>query len=234
MYCPVWFACANESFHGWKGATTRMARAETTTGTARAPRGAKPVAQAFLAALDSVPEGARSAVVKAAQMMIRDELKNRRDKLKAAAAKEKARRPAAAKRAPKASAPESAEPAARSAGKAALTQTGRHSGSRVALCDAGRANRSASRSDRLFEFLGRPERDFPARLDLNRLSGRGIAAHPRRTILDLNDPEAADAHAFARLEMIDQLGEHLGQRQCRPASSAARAARRCQPTGASA
>jgi hypothetical protein len=87
-----------------------MARAET-TGTARAPRGAKPVAQAFLAALDSVPEAARSAVVKAAQMMIRDELKNRRDKLKAAAAKEKARG-AAAKRAPKAAVPESAEPAA--------------------------------------------------------------------------------------------------------------------------
>ena len=89
-----------------------MARAETTTGTARAPRGAKPVAQAFLAALDSVPEGARSAVVKAAQTMIRDELKNRRDKVKAAAAREKARG-AAAKRAPKRVAPpESAEPAA--------------------------------------------------------------------------------------------------------------------------
>ncbi len=71
-----------------------MARAET-TGTARGPRGAKPVAQAFLAALDSVPEAARSAVVKAAQMMIRDELTG-----------------AAAKRAPKAAVPESAEPAA--------------------------------------------------------------------------------------------------------------------------
>jgi hypothetical protein len=88
-----------------------MARAETTTGTARAPRGAKPVAQAFLAALDSVPEGARSAVVKAAQVMIRDELKNRRDKLKAAAAREKARGPAT-KRARKTPLPESAEPAA--------------------------------------------------------------------------------------------------------------------------
>ena len=88
-----------------------MARAEVTTATARAPRGAKPVAQAFLAALDSVPETLRSAVAKAAQVMIRDELKNRRDKLKAAAAKEKARRPAAAKRAPKAPAPEVAEPA---------------------------------------------------------------------------------------------------------------------------
>jgi hypothetical protein len=87
-----------------------MARAETTTATARAPRGAKPVAQAFLAALDSVPEAARSAVAKAAQLMIRDEIKNRREKVKAAAAKEKARRPAAAKRAPQATTPEAAEP----------------------------------------------------------------------------------------------------------------------------
>ena len=89
-----------------------MARTETTTATTRAPRGAKPVAQAFLAALDSVPEAARSAVAKAAQVIIRDEIKNRREKLKAAAAKDKARQPAAAKRAVKAKAPEVAEPAA--------------------------------------------------------------------------------------------------------------------------
>jgi len=78
-----------------------MANEDTTTSKARAPRGTKPVTQAFFAALDSVPEASRSAVAKAAQMMIRDELKNRRDKLKAAAAKEKARRPTAAKRGPK-------------------------------------------------------------------------------------------------------------------------------------
>jgi hypothetical protein len=85
---------------------------EETTATTRAPRGTKPVAQAFLAALDSVPEATRSAVAKAAQGMIRDELKNRREKLKAAAAKEKARRPAGAKRAAKAKAPQVADPAA--------------------------------------------------------------------------------------------------------------------------
>ena len=89
-----------------------MARTETTTATTRAPRRAKPVAQAFLAALDSVPEAARSAVAKAAQVIIRDEIKNRREKLKAAAAKDKARQPAAAKRALKAKRPEVAEPAA--------------------------------------------------------------------------------------------------------------------------
>ena len=86
-----------------------MAKTEATTSTARAPRGTKPVAQAFLAALDSVPEATRSAVAKAAQEMIRDELKNRRDKLKAAAAKDKARRPAASGRARKSAGSNNAE-----------------------------------------------------------------------------------------------------------------------------
>jgi hypothetical protein len=85
-----------------------MAKAETANPAARAPRGTKPVTQAFFAALESVPEATRSAVAKAAQAMIRDELKNRREKLKAAAAKAKARGPAAAKRAPKTEATEAA------------------------------------------------------------------------------------------------------------------------------
>ena len=67
-----------------------MAKAETAT---RAPRGSKPVSQAFFAALDSVPEASRAAVARAAQVMIRDELKLRREKLRASAAKEKARKP---------------------------------------------------------------------------------------------------------------------------------------------
>jgi hypothetical protein len=87
-----------------------MAKAESMTATARAPRGTRPVTQAFFAALDSVPEATRSAVAKAAQAMIRDELKNRRDKLKAAATKEKARSPAAKSGTRKAAAPASAEP----------------------------------------------------------------------------------------------------------------------------
>src|SRR3954447_21243459 len=94
-----------------------MARAETNTATGRAPRGTKPVAQAFLAALESVPEDARAAVAKATQGMIRDELKNRRDKLKAAAAKDKARRPVAAKRQSKPPAAEGAKPAAETRAK---------------------------------------------------------------------------------------------------------------------
>jgi hypothetical protein len=65
-----------------------MAKAET--GVARAPRGTRPVSQAFFTALDAVPEAQRAAVAKAAQVAIRDELKARREKSKATAAKAKA------------------------------------------------------------------------------------------------------------------------------------------------
>ena len=70
----------------------------------RAPRGTKPVSQAFFTALDAVPEASRAAVAKAAQAMIRDELKGRKEKMKVTAAKEKARKPAPATK-PKAAAP---------------------------------------------------------------------------------------------------------------------------------
>ncbi len=66
---------------------TVMAKADTTP---RAPRGTKPVAQAFFAALDSIPEATRSAVSKAALAMIRDEMKVQKEKVKATAVKVKA------------------------------------------------------------------------------------------------------------------------------------------------
>ena len=81
-----------------------MLKAETTT--ARAPRGTKPVSQAFFTALDAIPEHSRAAVAKAAQAAIRDELKARKEKLKAAATKEKARKASAV-----------AEPPAKPAGR---------------------------------------------------------------------------------------------------------------------
>ncbi len=88
-----------------------MLKAETTS--TRAPRGTKPVSQAFFTALDAVPEASRAAVAKAAQAMIRDELKDRKEKMKAASAKEKARKPAPV--AKKASVAE--KPAAKTAAK---------------------------------------------------------------------------------------------------------------------
>ena len=76
-----------------------MAKADSST--AR-PRGTKPVSQAFFTALDSVPAAQQSAVGKAALAMIRDEIRNRRDKQKAMAAKAKAsgKAPAAATKRP--------------------------------------------------------------------------------------------------------------------------------------
>ncbi len=70
---------------------------ETPTST-RAPCGSKRVSQAFFASLAAVPEASRSAVAKAAEAMIRDELKVRREKVKAAAVKKKAGTPSLAKR----------------------------------------------------------------------------------------------------------------------------------------
>ena len=69
-----------------------MAKSETAS--PRAPRGTKSVSQAFFAALDAIPEASRAAVAKAAQAMIRDEIKSQREKAKAASAKDKARKPA--------------------------------------------------------------------------------------------------------------------------------------------
>ena len=66
---------------------TIMAKAETAT---RAPRGTKPVAQAFFTALDTIPEATRVAVSKAALVMIRDEMKVAKEKVKATAVKAKA------------------------------------------------------------------------------------------------------------------------------------------------
>lgn len=80
-----------------------MAKAETTT--ARVPRGTKPVSQAFFTALEAIPEASRAAVAKAAQAMIRDQIKAQREKAKAAAAKEKARKPAPEKPAKENTAP---------------------------------------------------------------------------------------------------------------------------------
>ncbi len=65
-----------------------MAKTESTA--ARSPRGTKPVAQAFFSALDTIPEAARAAVAKAAQAMIRDQIKLQREKAKLVAAKAKA------------------------------------------------------------------------------------------------------------------------------------------------
>jgi len=73
------------------GVASHMAQAETMS--TRSPRGTKPVSQAFFAALESIPTASRAAVAKAAQAMIRDELKHQRDTAKIAAVKQKTPQP---------------------------------------------------------------------------------------------------------------------------------------------
>ncbi len=59
------------------------------TSVSRAPRGTKILAKAFFTAADEIPEPQRAEVIKAALVVIRDELKANRER--AAAAKAKAR-----------------------------------------------------------------------------------------------------------------------------------------------
>jgi hypothetical protein len=65
--------------------------AMSATATARAPRGTKILAQAFFTAADAVPEAQRDGVVKAALALIREQLKDARDKAKVAKEKLKAK-----------------------------------------------------------------------------------------------------------------------------------------------
>ena len=90
-----------------------MANAEMTS--PRSPRGTKPVSQAFLTALERVPAASRAAVAKAAQAMIRDELKIQRDKAKAIGVKQKALRATTAKKSAAAEKPAAAKSAVKQA-----------------------------------------------------------------------------------------------------------------------
>jgi hypothetical protein len=69
---------------------------KTVTATsARAPHGTKVVAEACLSAVDEIPEPQRADVVTAALALIRDRLREARDKAKSAKEKQKAKGPKA-------------------------------------------------------------------------------------------------------------------------------------------
>jgi len=56
---------------------------------------------------------------------------------------------------------------------------------------------SSVRSDRHLEVLGGTEGDLLARLDLNGLAGRRIAAHAGGALSHLKDAEPGDLHPLA-------------------------------------
>src|SRR5580692_7001922 len=64
-------------------------------------------------------------------------------------------------------------------------------------------------SDGFLELLGGAEGDLLARLDLDRLAGRGIAAHASGALAHLKDSQAADADAVALLEVLDHQADEV-------------------------
>jgi hypothetical protein len=68
-----------------------LVMAKTDSVASKAPRGAKPVMQAFIAKLDSFPDLTRAAIARSAIAMVQSELKLRREKVKIAAVKDKER-----------------------------------------------------------------------------------------------------------------------------------------------
>ena len=57
-------------------------------------------------------------------------------------------------------------------------------------------------SDRFLEFLGGPEGDLLAGLDLDGLARRRIAPHACRTLADLQDAETTETDPVTFLEML--------------------------------
>ena len=70
---------------------------------------------------------------------------------------------------------------------------------------------SLKRSDRFFQFLRGAEGDLLARLDLDRLAGRGVAAHARGALAHLQDAEPADADAVALLQVLHDELDHVAE-----------------------
>src|SRR5262245_36851111 len=65
--------------------------------------------------------------------------------------------------------------------------------------------------NRFLQFLGGAEGDLLARLDLDGLAGRGVAAHAGGAVAHLQNAEPADPQAAALLEMLHDEADHVGQ-----------------------
>jgi hypothetical protein len=63
----------------------------------------------------------------------------------------------------------------------------------------------------LLQFLRRPERNLLAGLDLDRLTGRWIPTHPRRSRPDLEDTQASQPDFVTPLEMAGRERHEITQ-----------------------
>src|SRR5258707_969587 len=68
---------------------------------------------------------------------------------------------------------------------------------------------------RFLELLGGPERDFFARLDLDRLAGGRVAPHAGGALANLKDAEAADANAVALLQVLGHEADEVAENRFR-------------------
>src|SRR5258705_6331504 len=73
----------------------------------------------------------------------------------------------------------------------------------------------AARSDGLFEILGRAESDFLAGFDLDAFAGRRVAPLTRRPLTHLENAQAVEADAFALLEMLGDVHDHISEHSVR-------------------
>src|SRR3981189_875625 len=68
-----------------------------------------------------------------------------------------------------------------------------------------------ARSDGFLEFLGRPEGNLLAGLDVDRFAGGGVAAHAGGALAHLQDAETDDANALALLQMLGDSANQVVQ-----------------------
>src|SRR6266478_2429859 len=77
--------------------------------------------------------------------------------------------------------------------------------------DSLSVRQSLARLDGFLQFLRGAKRDLLARLDLDRLAGRGIAAHARGALAHLQDAETANPDAVALLQVLDDDVDHAAE-----------------------
>src|SRR5437588_13104290 len=82
-------------------------------------------------------------------------------------------------------------------------------------CWLGSSEMATLGSDRFLQLLGGAEGDLLARLDLDRLAGRRVAAHAGGALAHLQDAEPADSDAVALLEMLDDHADQISEDRLR-------------------